>query len=58
MMLCIRVGYEQIVSSLIHNGANVNEAYDGETALHVAAAAGKFISIYCCWCLHSFRFKQ
>lgn len=41
------VGYEQIVSLLILNGANVNEIMDGETALHVAAAAGNLIYIIC-----------
>lgn len=40
----IRVGYEPTVSLLIQNGANINEVYDGETALHVAAAAGNSIS--------------
>lgn len=36
----IRIGNEQAVSLLIQNGANVNEVIDGETALHIAAAAG------------------
>lgn len=40
-----RMGQEQAVRSLIHNGANVNELNDGETALHAAATAGKFIRL-------------
>lgn len=38
--LNFRIGNEQAVSLLIQNGANVNDVIDGETALHVAAAAG------------------
>lgn len=46
--LCIniRAGYEQVVSLLIQNGANVNEIRDGETALHAAAAAGNSLLFF------------
>lgn len=37
------VGNEQAVQLLIQNGANINEVNDGETALHVAAAAGNLL---------------
>lgn len=45
----IRVGNEQAVSRLIQNGANINinEMSNGETALHIAAAAGNLIGICC-----------
>lgn len=42
--MCVCVGYDQTVSSLILNGANVDEANNGETLLHIAAAAGNLIS--------------
>lgn len=40
--MLVFAGYDETASSLIFNGANVNEISDGETTLlHVAAAAGK-----------------
>lgn len=42
----IWTGDEQAVSLLIQNGANVNAMIDGETALHVAVAAGNSINIW------------
>lgn len=44
--MLVFAGYDETVSSLIFNGANVNEISDGETTLlHVAAAAGNLFSM-------------
>lgn len=40
LYLFIRTDYAQAVSSLIQGRMNVNEFFDGETVLHIAAAAG------------------
>lgn len=39
----ICTGDVQVASLIIQNGVNINEAIDGETALHAAAAAGILI---------------
>lgn len=39
------IGHEDIVSSLIRSGVNVNEMQDGDTLLHTVANAG----IKCSW---------
>lgn len=57
LYLFIRTDYAQAVSSLIQGRMNVNEFFDGETVLHIAAAAGNSNVTLSKWCVADVKRK-